>query len=151
MQLFELVQMLVFTEKHICLVKHDALKSRQIKLAWIATFIEIVVDLAKGSDYNMNALCLTRDSEISDIDVGVLAQFGVDIGDLGWEFTEMRQDQNLRLHNGRVYAQSGSDCESSRLAWTILALGNQIVMDTIDRICYHGDGDSLDVTWLDEA
>ncbi len=143
--------MLVFTKKHIGLVKNDALKSRQIKLAWIATFIEIVVDLAKGGDNDMNALCLTWDSEISDIDVGVLAQFGVDIGDLGRELTEMRQYQNLRLHNGRVHAQSSSDCKSTCLAWAILALGNQIVMDTVDRICYHRDGDSLDVTRLDKA
>lgn len=63
----------------------------------------------------------------------------------------MGQDKNLGLHNGGVDSKSGTDGEGAGFAGTIFALSYQIVVNAIHCICYHWDGDTLNVTRFDKA
>lgn len=80
--LFELGQLTWLSEKDISLVDYEAAQTAQVHLLLAALF-QVVGELAKRCHKDVLVVIGTRHCKVRHVDVGVFAQLGVDVGDLG--------------------------------------------------------------------
>lgn len=150
MNSLELIQVLFFSKKDICLVDNEASELRKIDLSGAASLVQNVLQLSERGDNDVRVHIATN-SQVRHGNICVLGQLGVNVGNLRREFTDVGDNQNLWLLNRRVDPKGGTDGESACLTRAILALSDKIVVDAVNGRCDQGDCHSLNVRWLDEA
>ena len=147
-KLFKLVEVLLFAEKDISLVEHQALESRQVDLA--RTLFQVVVQLAKSCHNNMR-IGLACSREVSHSDICVLVQLRVNVGNLRCKLTEVGKNEHLRFSDAWVDTKSRADRERASLTRTVLTLSHHVVVDATDWSGDERDSQALNVRWLDET
>jgi len=92
------------------------------------------------------------DSEVLDLDVGILVYFLIDVCDLGGQLTDVSYANDLHFVDLGVHSEGRANREGARLARTVLALRDQVVEGTACAwLGDQRDGNSLDLRWLQKA
>lgn len=91
--------MALISKENICFIKDEAPEFAKIKLACVASLLEVVREFTERGHHDVVAICDTRLREVGHSDVRVLTELLVNIGDLGRELTNMSNNQDLTLHD----------------------------------------------------